>query len=84
MFERNVVIWNVMIGGYMWNGDVFLVIRLFGEIMGSGNEVIWIEMMKGYGKRKEIEKVRDLFERMFLEMKSVKVWVVMFGGYVSS
>ncbi|XP_009145476.2 pentatricopeptide repeat-containing protein At3g21470 [Brassica rapa] len=84
MPERNVATWNAMIGGYMWNGDALLATRLFGEIMGSGNEVTWIEMMKGYGKRKETEKARDLFERMPLEMKSVKAWAVMLGGYVSN
>ncbi|KAL0742978.1 hypothetical protein Bca4012_084491 [Brassica carinata] len=84
MPERNVATWNAMIGGYMWNDDTVSATRLFGEIMGSGNEVTWIEMMKGYGKRKETDKARDLFERMPLEMKSVKAWAVMLGGYVSN
>ncbi|KAF8094094.1 hypothetical protein N665_0370s0029 [Sinapis alba] len=84
MPERNVATWNAMIGGYMWNDDTFSATRLFGEIMGSGNEVTWIEMMKGYGKRKETDKARDLFERMPLELKSVKAWAVMLGGYVSN
>ncbi|KAH0879961.1 hypothetical protein HID58_067355 [Brassica napus] len=46
------------------------------EIIGSGNEVTWIVMMKGYVKRNETEKARDLFERMPLEMKSVKAWAI--------
>ncbi|CAN6884531.1 unnamed protein product [Brassica oleracea var. botrytis] len=84
MLERNVATWNAMIGGYMWNGDALSATRLFGEIIGSGNEVTWIVMMKGYVKRNETEKARDLFERMPLEMKSVKAWAVMLGGYVSN
>lgn len=76
MHERNVAAWNAMIGGYMWNGDTVSATGLFGEMMGSGNEVTWIEMMKGYAKRKETGKARDLFERMPLEMRCEGL-----GGY---
>lgn len=84
MPERNVATWNAMIGGYMGNGDAVSATILFEEILGCRNTVTWIEMMKGYGKRKEIEKARELFERMPLELKNVKAWSVMLGVYVSN
>ncbi|CAH8361722.1 unnamed protein product [Eruca vesicaria subsp. sativa] len=84
MPERNIPTWNAMIGGYMGNDDTVSATRLFGEIMGSGNTVTWIEMIKGYGKRNETDKARDLFEMMPLELKNVKAWAVILGGYVSN
>ncbi|KAL9829575.1 Pentatricopeptide repeat-containing protein [Arabidopsis thaliana] len=84
MPERNVATWNAMIGGYMSNGDAVLASGLFEEISVCRNTVTWIEMIKGYGKRIEIEKARELFERMPFELKNVKAWSVMLGVYVNN
>ncbi|CDY44332.1 BnaC05g30610D [Brassica napus] len=82
MLERNVATWNAMIGGYMWNGDALSATRLFGEIIGSGNEVTWIAwavMLGGYVSNREMEAARMFFEE--IPEKNSFVWSLMISGY---
>ncbi|KAL6011810.1 hypothetical protein ACLOJK_002276 [Asimina triloba] len=67
MFERNVVVWNAMIGGYGVNGRAEEALQLFSEMVETGvqaDEVCFISLLSACSHAGMVEKGLEMFERM--------------------
>ncbi|GMI87784.1 hypothetical protein like AT3G21470 [Hibiscus trionum] len=81
MPERNVVVWNAMIGGYLKNGDRESALNLFEKMDIGRNSVTWIEMIDGFAKSGDTLRARQFFDKVPLELSNVVTWTVMVDGY---
>ncbi|KAE8698901.1 Exostosin family protein isoform 1 [Hibiscus syriacus] len=81
MPERNVVIWNAMIGGYLKNGDRESALYLFEKMPIGRNSVTWIEMIDGFAKSGDtLRATRQFFDKVPLELRNVVTWTAMVDG----
>lgn len=75
----DLVSWNLMIDGYVKNGEVDIVCKLF-DVMFERDVFMWNFMFCGYMRVKDMEEVRYFFEVMFV--LDVVFWNCMIDGYV--
>ncbi|KAK1276374.1 Pentatricopeptide repeat-containing protein [Acorus gramineus] len=62
--DRNVVMWNAMINGYVWNGDTREARALFDRLGGDGDTVTWNTMIAGYARNGRPAEAIELFKMM--------------------
>lgn len=61
MLEKDLILWNLMIGGYVKYGRIEDVKGLF-DVMLRRDVVIWVIMIDGYGKLGLVYEVKILFD----------------------
>lgn len=80
MCEKNVDLWNKMMGKYASIGDVANGRELFDE-MPKRDAVSWNTMISIYAKAGDVVNASDLFERT--PDKNVITWTTMLGAYAN-
>ncbi|GAB4842542.1 hypothetical protein Ancab_012516 [Ancistrocladus abbreviatus] len=77
--ERDVVLWNTMVSGYIEAGNLVIARELFVR-MPNKDVMAWNTMLRGYADDGDIEACERLFETM--PERNVFSWNVLTGGYV--
>ncbi|KAG6408286.1 hypothetical protein SASPL_131291 [Salvia splendens] len=83
MPERNLISWNTMIGGYMWNGYAGAASALFA-MMKEKTTVTWNTMIMGYARNGDMATARLVFNAMPEGLKTVVTWTSMVSVYSSN
>ncbi|XP_068661023.1 pentatricopeptide repeat-containing protein At1g08070, chloroplastic-like [Aristolochia californica] len=73
MLEKDLVSWNSIISGYVYNGDVAYARELFEKMEIRRNEVSWTALINGYGREGMVVDMFKLFRRMLVTIDNVKL-----------
>lgn len=81
MRHRGSLFWNIMIDGYIKNGDTRAARRLFDEMPLRERDLFsWNTMIDGHTRCGEIEAARELFDK--IPERDFVSWNSMINGYV--
>lgn len=78
MLYRNLISWNMMIDGYVKNGDIGAALKVF-DAMPARDLFSWNLMIDGLSKDHQIEFAKHLFDKM--PERDVITWNSMIDGY---
>nr|CAD1842927.1 unnamed protein product [Ananas comosus var. bracteatus] len=78
MLYRNLISWNMMIDGYVKNGNIGAALKVF-DTMPERDLFSWNLMIDGLSKDHQIEFARQLFDKM--PERDVITWNSMIDGY---
>ncbi|XP_045801158.1 pentatricopeptide repeat-containing protein At1g53600, mitochondrial-like [Trifolium pratense] len=81
MGNKDLVSWNSLISGYIYNNEVDAAYGVF-ERMPEKDLLSWTAMIRGFAKEGRIEKAIKLFD--MLKEKDDFVWTVIISGFVSN
>ncbi|KAK2368426.1 pentatricopeptide repeat-containing protein [Trifolium repens] len=81
MGNKDLVSWNSMISGYIYNNEVDAAYVIFKK-MPEKDLISWMAMIRGFAKDGRIGKAIELFD--ILKEKDEFVWTVIISGFVSN
>jgi pentatricopeptide repeat protein len=81
MGNKDLVSWNSLISGYIYNNEVDAAYGVF-ESMPEKDLISWTAMIRGFAKEGRIGKAIELFD--MLKEKDDFVWTVIISGFVSN